>query len=57
MYTQQWYMSYSLRAGSVLFRPDPARKLCDLHCKSLVYFVKNDNFSKQIHAVESFLRR
>ena len=27
LYTQQWYMSYSLRAGSGRFRPDPARKL------------------------------
>ena len=29
LYTQQWYMSYSLRAGSGQnqFRPDPARKL------------------------------
>jgi len=27
LYTQQCYMSYSLRAGSGLFRPDPARKL------------------------------
>jgi len=29
LYTQQWYMSYSLRAGSERdqFRPDPARKL------------------------------
>ena len=29
LYTQQWYVSYSLRAGSGRnqFRPDPARKL------------------------------
>ena len=31
LYTQQWYMSYrfvdSLRAGSLWFHPDPARKL------------------------------
>jgi len=27
LYTQQWYISYSLRAGSGRFRPDPARKL------------------------------
>jgi len=27
LYTQQWYMSYSLRAGSGRIRPDPARKL------------------------------
>ena len=29
LYTQQWYMSYSLRAGSrqLQFHPDPARKL------------------------------
>ena len=29
LYTQQWYMSYSLRTGSGRnqFRPDPARKL------------------------------
>ena len=42
LYTQQWYMSYSLRAGSrwnwlhpdpAQFRPDPARKLYDkYHC-------------------------
>ena len=35
LYTQQWYMSYrfadSLRAGSGWFRPDPARKLHDIH--------------------------
>jgi len=37
LYTQQWYMSYrfadSLRAGSgrSQFRPDPARKLYDIH--------------------------
>ena len=42
LYTQQWYMSYSLRAG---FRPDPARKLsanlydiyhCCVHGKKLL---------------------
>ena len=27
LYTQQWYMSYSLRAGSGWNHPDPARKL------------------------------
>ena len=27
LYTQQWYMSYSLRAGSGRMRPDPAGKL------------------------------
>ena len=27
LYTQQWYMSYSLRAGLGQFRPDLARKL------------------------------
>ena len=27
LYTQQWYMSYSLRTGSGRNRPDPARKL------------------------------
>ena len=39
LYTQQWYMSYSLQAGSgrIRIRPDPARKpptnLCDIyHC-------------------------
>ena len=38
LYTQQWFMSYSLRAGSgrnvlILLRPDPVRKLCDIyHC-------------------------
>jgi len=35
LYTQQWYMSYSLRAGSGRnsFRPDPARQFYDIyHC-------------------------
>jgi len=35
LYTQQWYMSYSLRAGSGRnwFRPDPARNLYNIyHC-------------------------
>jgi len=33
LYTIQWYMSYSLRAGSGQLRPDPARKLYDVyHC-------------------------
>jgi len=27
LYTQRWYMSYSLRAGSGQIYPDPARKL------------------------------
>jgi len=27
IFSRQWYMSYSLRAGSGRIRPDPARKL------------------------------
>ena len=41
LYTQQWYMSYSLRAGlgQNQFRPDPARKLYDI-CHRCVYSEK-----------------